>query len=57
MEAANILRDTFLAVIEAGCAGANTGKNEVVRRVLRGVCTDWMRCMEEGIIIVAAVRN
>lgn len=57
MEAANILRDTFLAVIEAGCAGANTGKNEVVRRVLRGVCTDWMRCMEEGRIIVAAVRN
>lgn len=40
MEAANILRDTFVAVIEAGCVGADTVKSEVARRVLRGVCTD-----------------
>lgn len=36
---------------------ADTLKSEVARRALRGVCTDWMRWIEEGITIVAAARN
>lgn len=36
---------------------ADTLKSEVARMALRGVCTDWMQWIEEGITIVATVRN